>query len=146
MDISGIGEYNLSCRAETFHADEHDEQKVCSEPDRQCVQHEAQVLKLRFQSPANKKQGEAMSVREELLFDFAINMPRVLVSGETTVLDNVRKVMLLTDSEIVVFSGAKYTSLKGRGFVITQLKEGRMLVSGEVEEIRFFSSLQEDKD
>ena len=54
--------------------------------------------------------------------------------------------MLLTDSEIVVFSGAKYTSLKGRGFVITQLKEGRMLVSGEVEEIRFFSSLQEDKD
>ena len=52
-----------------------------------------------------------MSVREELLFDFAINMPRVLVSGETTVLDNVRKVMLLTDSEIVVFSGAKYTSL-----------------------------------
>lgn len=87
-----------------------------------------------------------MSVREELLFDFAINMPRVLVSGETTVLDNVRKVMLLTDSEIVVFSGAKYTSLKGCGFVITQLKEGRMLVSGEVEEIRFFSSLQEDKD
>ena len=84
-----------------------------------------------------------MSVREELLFDFAINMPRVLVSGETTVLDNVRKVMLLTDSEIVVFSGAKYTSLKGRGFVITQLKEGRMLVSGEVEEIRFFSSLQD---
>ena len=61
-------------------------------------------------------------------------------------LDNVRKVMLLTDSDIVVFSGAKYTSLKGRGFVITQLKEGRMLVSGEVEEIRFFSSLQEDKD
>ena len=110
------------------------------------MQHEAQVLKLRFQSPANKKQGEAMSVREELLFDFAINMPRVLVSGETTVLDNVRKVMLLTDSEIVVFSGAKYTSLKGRGFVITQLKEGRMLVSGEVEDIRFFSSLQEDKD
>ena len=48
------------------------------------MQHEAQVLKLRFQSPANKKQGEAMSVREELLFDFAINMPRVLVSGETT--------------------------------------------------------------
>ena len=35
-----------------------------------------------------------MSVREELLFDFAINMPRVLVSGETTVLDNVRKVVV----------------------------------------------------
>lgn len=87
-----------------------------------------------------------MSIKEELLFDFAINMPRILVTGETTVLDNVKKVMLLTDSQIVVFNGQKYTSVKGCGFVITQLKEGRMLVSGEVEEIRFFASLQEDKD
>lgn len=87
-----------------------------------------------------------MSIKEELLFDFAINMPRVLVTGETTVLDNVKKVMLLTDSQIVVFNGQRYTSVEGREFVITQLKEGRMLVSGEVEEIRFFASLQEDKD
>ncbi len=87
-----------------------------------------------------------MSIKEELLFDFAINMPRVLVTGKTTVLDNVKKVMLLTDSQIVVFNGQRYTSVEGREFVITQLKEGRMLVSGEVEEIRFFASLQEDKD
>ena len=87
-----------------------------------------------------------MSIKEELLFDFAINMPRVLVTGKTTVLDNVKKVVLLTDSQIVVFNGQRYTSVEGREFVITQLKEGRMLVSGEVEEIRFFASLQEDKD
>lgn len=78
-----------------------------------------------------------MSIKEELLFDFALNMPRVLVTGKTTVLDNVKKVMLLTDSQIVVFNGQKYTSVTGDGFVITELKEGRMLVSGEVEEIRF---------
>ena len=84
-----------------------------------------------------------MSIKEELLFDFALNMPRVLVTGKTTVLDNVKKVMLLTDSQIVVFNGQK--SVTGDGFVITELKEGRMLVSGEVEEIRFFASLQEDK-
>lgn len=87
-----------------------------------------------------------MSVREELLFDFSLNLPRVLVTGETTVLDNVKKVMLLTESQVVVFNGRKYTSVTGHGFVVTQLKEGRMLVSGEVEEIRFFASLQEDKD
>ena len=87
-----------------------------------------------------------MSIREELLFDFAINMPRVLVTGKTTVLDNIKKVMLLTDTQVVVYSGQKYTSVTGHEFVITQLKEGRMLVSGEVEEVRFFASLQEDKD
>ena len=86
-----------------------------------------------------------MSIREDLLFDFAVNMPRVLVTGETTVLDNVKKLLVLTDSQIVVFNGKKYTSVVGRDFVVTKLKEERMLVSGEVEEIRFFGALQEDK-
>jgi len=87
-----------------------------------------------------------MSVKDELLFDFAVNMPRVLVSGRTTVLDNVKKVMLLTDTEITVFNGQRFTSLKGSGFVITQLKDERMLVAGKVEEIRFFETSQEDTD
>ncbi len=87
-----------------------------------------------------------MSIKEEILFDFAVNMPRVLVTERLAVLDNVRKVMLLTDSEIVVFNGQKYTSVKGHDFVITELKEERMLVTGEVEEIRFFKALQEDKN
>lgn len=86
-----------------------------------------------------------MTIKEDLLFDFAINMPRVLVSGSTTVLDNVRKLMLLTDNEIVVFNGQRYTSVTGTDFVVTELKEERMLVSGEVREIRFFKTLQEDK-
>ena len=72
-------------------------------------------------------------------------MPRVLVSGRTTVIDNVRKLMLLTDNEIVVFNGQRYTSVTGTDFVVTELKEERMLVSGEVREIRFFKTLQEDK-
>ena len=52
-----------------------------------------------------------MSIKEELLFDFALNMPRMLVTGNTAVLDNVKKVMLLTDSKIVVYNGQKYTCL-----------------------------------
>ena len=87
-----------------------------------------------------------MTVKEDLLFDFAVNMPRVLVTGKTTVLDNVKKVMMLTDRHIIVFNGQKYTSISGREFVITMLKDERMLVSGEVEEVRFFTASQEDKD
>ena len=87
-----------------------------------------------------------MTIKDEILFDFAINMPRVLVTGRTTVLDNVKKLMLLTDSQIVVFNGQRYTSITGEDFVVTQLKEERMLVAGEVKEIRFFKALQEDKN
>ena len=87
-----------------------------------------------------------MTVKEDLLFDFAVSMPRILVAGKTTVLDNVKKVMMLTDRHIVVFNGQKYTSLSGREFVITRINDERMLVSGEVEEFRFFTASQEDKN
>ena len=86
-----------------------------------------------------------MTIKDDILFDFAVNMPRVLVSGRTAVLYNVRKLMLLTDSEIVVFNGQRYTSVTGEDFVVTELKEERMLVSGEVKEIRFFKTLQKDQ-
>ena len=86
-----------------------------------------------------------MTIKDDILFDFAVNMPRVLVSGRTAVLDHVRKLMLLTDSEIVVFNGQRYTSVTGEDFVVTELKEERMLVSGEVKEIRFFKTLQKDQ-
>ena len=84
-----------------------------------------------------------MTIREELLFDFAVNMPRVLVTGETTVVDNVKKLLVMTDRQVVV---SNCTSISGHGFVVTKLKEERMLIAGEVDEIRFFKTLQEDKD
>ena len=87
-----------------------------------------------------------MTIREELLFDFAVNMPRVLVTGETTVVDNVKKLLVMTDREVVVSNGRRCTSISGHGFVVTKLKEERMLIAGEVDEIRFFKTLQEDKD
>lgn len=92
------------------------------------------------------RNGGYMTIKEDLLFDFAVNLPRILVAGKTTVLDNVKKLMMLTDSEIVVFNGERYTSVSGENFIIIQLKEERMLISGEVKEIRFFNALQEDKD
>lgn len=87
-----------------------------------------------------------MSIKEDLLFDFAVNMPRILVTGKTTVLDNVKKVMVLTDREIIVYNGQRYTSIVGHDFIVTRLKDERMLVAGEVEEIRFFAASQEDKN
>ena len=63
-----------------------------------------------------------MTIREELLFDFAVNMPRVLVTGETTVVDNVKKLLVMTDRQVVVSNGRRCTSISGLGFVVTKLK------------------------
>ncbi|MDO4745049.1 MAG: YabP/YqfC family sporulation protein [Bacillota bacterium] len=85
-----------------------------------------------------------MSIKEELAFDFAVNLPRIMVAGKTAVLDNVKQVMLLTDSQIVIYNGNRYTSVSGHDFVITQLKDERMMVRGEFEEIKFFEAPQKD--
>lgn len=54
-----------------------------------------------------------MTIREELLFDFAVNMPRVLVTGETTVVDNVKKLLVMTDRQVVVSTAGAARPFRG---------------------------------
>ena len=86
-----------------------------------------------------------MSIKDELLFDFAINMPRVLISGNTVVLDNVKKLVILTETQIVFYHGQRFTSIVGSNFIIKELKDERMLITGDMEQLQFYGTLQKDK-
>ncbi len=87
-----------------------------------------------------------MTIKDELLFDFALNLPRVLVSGNTAILDNVKKLVLLSEKQIIVHNGKQYTSLTGNKLIIKELRDERMLITGEMEQIQFYGTLQNDKD
>lgn len=87
-----------------------------------------------------------MAIKDELLFDFAINMPRALVSGNTVILDNVKKLVLLSRDQIIVHNGRRFTSVVGKNLVIKELKDERMLITGDLEQLQFYGTLQEDKD
>ena len=86
-----------------------------------------------------------MAIKDELLFDFAINMPRVLVSGNTVILDNVKKLVLLSRDQIIVHNGQRFTSVVGKDQTIKELKDERMLITGDLEQLQFYGTLQEDK-
>ena len=86
-----------------------------------------------------------MAIKDELLFDFALNMPRVLLSGNTVILDNVKKIVLLSENQIIVHNGQRFTSVAGKGLVIRELKDERMLITGDMEQLQFYGTLQEDK-
>jgi sporulation protein YqfC len=92
------------------------------------------------------KEAKRMKLKDELIYDFSINMPRLLISGRSVVIDNVKKVALVTDQNIVVDCKGAYTSLSGKNFVINQLEDERMLVTGEIRKIEFFGSLTELTD
>lgn len=87
-----------------------------------------------------------MTIKDELLFDFAIQMPRVLVSGNTVILDNVKKLMLLSQNQIIVHNGQRFTSVTGKNLIIKELKDERMLITGDLEQLQFYGTLQNHKD
>lgn len=87
-----------------------------------------------------------MKIIDELMYDFSMNMPRVLVSGRRAVVDNVKRVVLITERNIVVDCKSAFTSLVGTDLVINQLEDERMLVTGEIRKIEFFGSLSEASD
>ncbi len=87
-----------------------------------------------------------MTIKDELLFDFAVNMPRVLLSGNTVILDHVKKLVLLSGDQIIVSHGQRFTSVRGKGLKIKELRDERMLITGDVEQFQFYGTLQEDKD
>jgi len=79
-----------------------------------------------------------MTIREEILFDFSMKMPRLLISGKTGVLDNVKKVVLISESSVVVDHGSRFSALAGRGLSVKSIEEERLIVTGEIEGVEFY--------
>ena len=82
-----------------------------------------------------------MSIKEELLYDFSVNMPRVIMGGNITIIDNVRRIVVFSETQIIVHTGEKYISAEGKSLIVKELKEERMLITGELEQISFFEIL-----
>ena len=82
-----------------------------------------------------------MSVKDELVLDFSINIPRLLICGDMVIVDNVKRIVVFTDTQLVVHNGRCYTSMEGRGLMIQELGEERMIIKGELEAVHFFETL-----
>lgn len=80
-----------------------------------------------------------MDIKEELLFDFSINMPRLLVSGETGILDHVKKIMFISDSSVVVDHGNRFSAINGDRLRVKMIEEERMIIAGNILSVEFYS-------
>lgn len=80
-----------------------------------------------------------MSVKDEVLFDFSIKMPRLLVSGETGIIDNVKRIVIISESNIVVDHGNRFSAISGNRLRVTLIEEERMVVTGDIRSVEFYS-------
>jgi len=81
-----------------------------------------------------------MYIKEELIYDFSINMPRILIGGRTGIIDNVKKIVLIGENNVVVNCGRRYISVNGTNLLVRQLSDERMLISGEINTVEFYGS------
>jgi hypothetical protein len=86
-----------------------------------------------------------MFIDDELIFDFSINMPRILVGGNTGIIDHVKQIIIIDEGNVVVSCGNRYISITGKKLFVRELSEERMLVSGGLERIEFYGGKERDK-
>jgi sporulation protein YqfC len=76
----------------------------------------------------------------DVLEDFDIKVARILVSGTSAIIDNVKKIIIMSDSNITVDYGRGQLSLYGSGLTIEYIYDGRISVKGNFSGVEFFSS------
>lgn len=82
-----------------------------------------------------------MKILNEMTFDFDITGPKIIASAKAAVVDNITKVLLISDESVTVETGRFYVTVKGRGFVIGEIREGRLELEGNIEGIEFYQTL-----
>ena len=79
-----------------------------------------------------------LEVKDELLFDFGINQPRVLVTDKLVIIDEVSRLIDFTDQTVITVSGKSfYTVVNGSGLLISSFQNSRLVCSGSVDSVEF---------
>ena len=77
-----------------------------------------------------------LEIKDELLFDFEINQPRVLVTDKLVIVDNVSRLIDFTDRTVVTASGRHFfTVISGEGLLIASFQNSRLVCSGKVSNV-----------
>lgn len=79
-----------------------------------------------------------------MTFDFDITGPKIIASARAAVVENIRKVIMLSDESVTVDTGKFYVTVKGRDFIISEIWEGRLELEGTIEGIEFYQTLGAD--
>ncbi len=81
-----------------------------------------------------------MSIIEELIYDFELKRSRVMVSSNLAIIDNVQKLVLVSENSIVVSNGKEFTSISGKNLLIKELGEERMHIKGAIDKVEIYKN------
>lgn len=88
---------------------------------------------------------KTMKLINEFTHDFDITGPKITASARAAVIENVRQVILISDTSVTVDTGRFFVTVSGSGFVISEIWEGRMELEGKITGIEFYKASDKGK-
>lgn len=84
-----------------------------------------------------------LEMKDELLYDFEINLPRILVTDKLVIVDDVSRLIDFTDQTVVTLSGKHlFTVVSGEKLLIASFQHNRLVCSGKILKIEFIYGKQ----
>ena len=92
-----------------------------------------------------------MEFFNEMLRDMDFCRPRLIMTDENVILENVANIVMLSETAVTVSHGLKrsmrtqdgkvsFTTITGTNIVIKEICEGRILIGGKIQRAEFFQS------
>ena len=93
-----------------------------------------------------------MEFFEEMIQTMDLRRPRVIVTDEAAVLENVANIVMISETSVTVSHGlmgaaakrltgkrsSVYTTVSGTDLVIREICEGRLIIGGKIQRAEFF--------
>ena len=92
-----------------------------------------------------------MEFFNEMVRDMDFSRPRLIMTDENVILENVANIVMLSETAVTVSHGLKhsmrtregkvsFTTITGTNIVIKEICEGRLLIGGKIQRAEFFQS------
>lgn len=72
--------------------------------------------------------------------------PKITASASAAVIENVKRVVMISDTQVTADTGRFFVTASGSGFVISEIWEGRMEIEGDIRGIEFYRPVGQHKD
>lgn len=87
-----------------------------------------------------------MKMKNEFAFDFSLTGPKITAGETVAIIENITKVVLISDTLVTVDTGRFFVSVSGSRLVIGEIWEGRMELEGKIRGIEFYPALGKSKN
>lgn len=87
-----------------------------------------------------------MKMKNEFAFDFDVTGPKITAGETAAIIENIRKIVLISDTLVTVDTGRFFVTVSGNHLVIGEIWEGRMELEGKIKGIEFYPSLGKGKN